>query len=229
MFAKYDANEEAIRVSLDSEWGLRNSDGAQSRKTISQLLTAWDSAKEQVLKANQNRADSRAAGLPVEISQTEHETMKESVVKEFKKGKELPEAEIPCKGNIEEKLKMIDGGNLHAQKLNELMPYDEAEAVESNQVETRKGSILRIRRTVKIKGRMPRDNEELRSKHKLEGFAWLFARSKQPRSYLQDLGPETFVTFSDLILGEHVAGLTAQPAPHMKLNPSWDLVLSFEQ
>jgi hypothetical protein len=62
----------------------------------------------------------------------------------------------------------------------------------------------------------------------LEGISWLFAASKQPRPWLDDLTPDNFVIFSDHILGETVAGINFRTADVVVIYPSWDLILSYE-
>ena len=77
IFAKIDDSEAGVRKLLADEWGIKVSDGLVSRKKVSEYLTAWDDAKEQVARISQKRADARVAGIAVEITVSEHSLMQQ--------------------------------------------------------------------------------------------------------------------------------------------------------
>lgn len=228
MFAKIDDTEAGVRKLLADEWGIKAADSLASRKKVSAYLTAWDDAKEQVKHINQKRADARVAGIPVEIASTEHTLMQKAVEADLPKKRKLTKPEIPAKMMVEEKLRQIEAKEPKAPDLEEILSEEKATSVDMLQADIRSDCIMRVRTTKKLKGTKPRNAEELRAKHKLEGLAWLFARARQPRTWLQDLTAETFVLFSEYILGENVAGLTSRSAKGVVAYPSWNLILSFE-
>ena len=227
LFSKLDRDEEGIRAFLATEWDLRPSNGVASRRTISLLLTAWEAAREQVAKENQARAEARISGKPIDIIAHDFELMKKACGKEH--GRDFTKPQIPCRVMVQDKMRAIENNDPQADELQECLADDKSTHEELLAAEIGKDSRIAITKAAKVKGKIPRNAEELRAAHKLVGHSWLFARAKQnSRSWLKDLLPDTFVEFSDFILGERVAGIEIKLEDKVAMYPSFKLLLSFE-
>ena len=227
LFSKLDRDEEGIRAFLATEWDLRPSNGVASRRTISLLLTAWEAAREQVAKENQARAEARISGKPIDIIAHDFELMKKACGKEH--GRDFTKPQIPCRVMVQDKMRAIENNDPQADELQECLADDKSTHEELLAAEIGKDSRIAITKAAKVKGKIPRNAEELRAAHKLVGHSWLFARAKQnSRSWLKDLLPDTFVEFSDFILGERVAGIEIKFEDKVAMYPSFKLLLSFE-
>ena len=92
-----------------------------------------------------------------------------------------------------------------------------------------KGGYIRVRKTGK-EAPLPQSGEELRSRMKIWCISWIYAASKHStRAALQDLDPQLFYDYADLLLGPRVRDLLAKDSGgNFLFRPPFSLVLSYE-
>ena len=210
-----------MRDLLRSEFGTDATASLNARATVSKVLAAWESVKEQVKGDNDMRVDARANRLSRVCGTEDHTAMKNAYQTLYGK---LPSAEVPSRAYVGVKLDQVEKNEPLVESLADITSLDDGEEdflgatiTDNGQIRLQKGS---------KKGTMPKDPEELRAKHKLWGNAWCFIKLKHTnRLWLAGITPESFRKWSDWILGEDIFGVRTGKGE----GPSWDLLMEFEK
>lgn len=139
----------------------------------------------------------------------------------------LEDRVAPSIGTLESLFEQIDSGEFKTMSLVQFL------SLQDQEVEPVAATIDKAG-TSKSKGhgesKPPKSGEELRQRTKLLGHCYIFVQRKYPnKPGLRNIGPNLFNKYSDLLLGEHVAGLRAKNSKGETVStPSLDLVLSLE-
>ena len=224
LFSGLDESRLEVRIALATEIGLKHDESAEARQNVARLLTAWESARVQLVAEDKMKAESKLGQTPRIVQCSEMAALRKAVEADLGK---LQDDEVPAKSLIAAKLEQIESGDQRAEDLREVL------CVEDTDVDLFSGIIEHGTGTLKIKpGKasiaMPATPEELRLRHRRIGLAWLMVGSKHKnQSWITPALLEAFRRFSDHIVGKHIAGFPIMTQGVTK-HPAWSLVLSYE-
>ena len=136
---------------------------------------------------------------------------------------------LPGKHYLEQKLDDIEKNEFRAEPLTEIVSKAEDEPTSLKITWDIGGSTKAVKTTTKVV--LPLNPEELRRRLSLMGTAWMFAKSAHAnREFLRDLSPQTFLEYTEYLLGDFVMGALAKDARgDVASAPSRELLLSYER
>ena len=178
-----DAKSE-VRAVLAEQFGLVSSEGLEQRVHVADVLAAWESAKEQLGRENEIRAEQRASRVSRPVANTEHKAMRQAFERIHG---ELPNREVPGKYFLGIKLEQVEENDPRPESLQDVtsredgeMDYLSAEINDRGQVHVKKGAAQSLK--------LPQNGEELRMRHRVLGNAWVFCHMKHSsRAWLAGL------------------------------------------
>ena len=211
---------------LKDELGLDPAAGMAMRLSISDVVDAWTCAKAMVNKRAEIVADARVNETPLIVQKGDYRAMQKAY--ENKYGK-IPKSEIPGRYFLGTKIEEVVENEPRVELLIEVACRQDHESDiwtpvfgEDGRVKTRKGSLVRVP--------PPKDGEELRTRHRLIGNAWIMAHLNHTnRPWLANVTPKTWSDFTDFIVGDTVNKYQADlPGGRKSPLPAWDTVLHYE-
>ena len=225
LFGRIAEDVDDLKVVLRDEFRLDHTTSLAARVEVARFIGAWQAARDQVSKEDEAKSDARLSRLPRPVPSSEYAAMRLAYEAAYDK---LAVQFTPSKHFMGIKLEQVEDNEPRAEPLRDVTSRDDAESSFLGADVDERG-VLRVKRASASGARPPRDPEELRTRHRVLGNAWLFCKFKHgTRAWLNDFSPDVLPTFSDYILGRHVNGLRVGNAGKGDTTPAWKLVLAFE-
>ncbi|CAE8621173.1 unnamed protein product, partial [Polarella glacialis] len=197
----------------------------RARVEVASVVEAWEAAQARLSSRNAAEAEATVNNVAKALPKTELGEIRNKFELTFEK---LEDKVSPAAASLETLFEQVDQGEFKFMMLKEFASREDVEQEAWGAI-TLSGANLRIKRGGVDTG-APMLPEELRTKIKLVGNHFIFAKIRYPtRRELQDIGPGTFIRFVDYLLGEQVWGLEAKDeADRTVSKPSWKLLLSYQ-
>ena len=80
-FANLEDDKTAVRKVLKDDFEMDGADGLEMRNRVSDVLDAWDEAKDLIAKKRELRAENKATALPQPTGSSEHRAMRKAYEK----------------------------------------------------------------------------------------------------------------------------------------------------
>lgn len=197
----------------------------RARVEVASVVEAWEAAQARLSSRSAAEAEATVNNVAKALPKTELGEIRNKFELTFEK---LEDKVSPAAASLETLFEQVDQGEFKFMMLKEFASREDVEQEAWGAI-TLSGANLRIKRGGVDTG-APMLPEELRTKIKLVGNHFIFAKIRYPtRRELQDIGPGTFIRFVDYLLGEQVWGLEAKDeADRTVSKPSWKLLLSYQ-
>ena len=229
-FVGLEESRAGVRTVLMADLGLDPVLVAEDRLQLSILLSAWETAKEQLSHEIQLRAEAKALRQVRPVSNQERISMRRLVEEKYGK---LPACEVPAASYLSDKMEEVEQNDPHAAALDEVLSLEDGDEMTLGAGVDSSGKIHVVRKRQKIK--MPATPEEFRRRLRVEGNLWIFLSTKfTNRTWLAGLTPEAFGRYTDHFLGKKVAELTIPQAGRSEdsggyaVRPPWGVILTYE-
>ena len=223
-FASLVKDADGMRDLALRSFGLEGQD-LETKVKVSCLICAFNAAKARATEMDRLDAENEVRSLPKVVPANDFFAMKSAFVT---KHWALDKSRTPGKSYVEKKLEGLEKNEFRAEKLSEVVSYQEDDGGELRPVWDRSGALTSMKTQSSVP--LPVDSEQLRLRISIMGAAWVFTSFQQTgNKILANLDPTIFDTYVNYLLGEHVWGLTAKGADGSTFGgPSWALLLSYE-
>ena len=217
-----------VRTAVTADFGIR-ADDAPGRAKMAAMITAWEAASLIRDEDAKLRAEAKVLGTQRPLASSDRAAMKTAL--ERVKGFPLTDADEPAAEYLAHKLEQIENGEPTASYLDEVISRSEASTLQLQTSLDNQGR-LRVTRQ-KPKGKLPQNTEELRTKLRLEGHAWVMLSSKcRGRPYLSSLQISHFDRYVEYLLGDKCYSMKvgsggSDQAKHF-LSVPWGILLQYE-
>ena len=201
--------------------------GPQARIALASLVAAWESARDQVQRETQLRAESKALNIQRPIGIQDRTIMRKAL--EVKYGR-LQTHEVPSAEYLACKSEEVETGEPSASTLDEVTSLDDTEGQSLQATLDISGSLKILKKKGKIA--LPSTSEELRARLKVEANTWMMLSLKYTNvHWLQGLERDTWFSYADFFLGEQVSMIEIQGADGQgpTLTDPWKAILGYEQ
>ena len=225
LFASIDSTEEGVRTFLRNEWDLNPAATLEHRKVVALILLAWEAARNKKVEEAKLSAAAKVSGITPTLKIADYAAMKKAYERQFGK---MAKKDSSSKDLVTLRLSQIEDDEPLADDLIDVTCEEDltSEFIDTNL--TTDGR-LQIKRGAKAKGQVPKDPEMLRYLHKIIGSSWLFAKTKiSNKAWLAELDENTFVHFSNYVLGTKVWGISKGIGRGNVPPPDWSTVLKYE-
>ena len=215
-----------LRTLICDEWGFV---GIEARMLGVTLGDAWETARTRVEKERSAAAEQRASGASPTLPRSAHLALRISVEQTYEP---LTDRLAPSSALVDKVLAQVEDSYLTAIPLTEVTSRADPEGGQHSLSFDSTGAVhVKKRRTDK---QPPDSPESLRTRLRIWGAAFLFAKAKHPsRDGLQDVSPYEVNKYIDHLLSDEVAEF-AVPAAGLSRAPlsvvlSYDLAIRTDQ
>ena len=215
-----------LKEMISDEWGFK---GPEARALGVSLGMAWVTAQTRVTKETEAAAEQRAAGRGPQLARSVHTALRSAVEAQVDP---LEDRLAPSNALVDKVLGQVEESHLEAIPLSAVDSQDDPIAEADSLALDAKGGVTVKRR--RLDRPLPHDAESLRTRLRLWGMAYTYARARHPNQlWLTDAGPATVHKYidhmlSDRVLGFSVPGLGSAVVPWSILLP-YDLQIRREQ
>ena len=226
--ANLEDDKAKVREVIKKEYGLDGNENMAIRGHVSDLMDAWEEARDVLARERDARAEHKAAatGIPLPTDNHEHTGMRKAFEKVHGK---IADRHDPGRYLLGSKLEQVQNNDPQLEELDSVshrMPGED----EGFSCEVERDGRFKVRKGVKKVGEHPRTTEDLRDKYHLLSNVWLYAKLRHPgRDWLKDLTPKTYQTMVDHLLGPKVAWLEIETSFGPKMYPSRKSVCHYER
>ncbi len=221
--AALEPSEEALRVTLQKEFGLDGSEGMAVKVQISNLIEVWTAARARSEAKDKEDAAARAEGRARVLPVPTHVAMRRAHEKIHGK---VTDAEFPCRFWIQTRAEQVEDHDFKAESLTDVVSVKEAgeENPETGLLfNPTTGAVRSTQPRVKVQP--PKDPEELRYRYRLMKAHWEIIRAKfNDRRAFERYQPEVWDTLVNFLLGPEIYGYRAHGGTRLR----WDDLLAFE-
>ena len=226
LFAKFDSDEAAVKAGIDTDMGLKASDGPVQRATVAKLLSAWETCRQRVVTKQKIDADAAVNATAKVWARPEHITLLNTF--HSQEGYELKDHLAPAPAYLEKRADEFEQGELVTETLAQVISKDVVEDESMNAIVVKDGSIKFKKGGQEVP--MPSKPEELRQRLKVWGHHWILLKYKFPQQHrLASATGHLFNTYIDYLLGDEVYELVAKDSAGKTVSkPSFPTLLGYE-
>ena len=226
-YAGLQETRDGVRDVLRNEFNLDGNHSTEERVLIADMLAVWEAAKSFSDKEIELKAEKKVDGVLRPTPDPEHQAMRKSYESAWGK---LQDKEVPGKYFLQAKCEQVVENEPRVESLSDVTSKLDGEENYMTAGVDEKGRVL-VRKGGSAQARMPKDSEEYRTRIRLVGNGWLFAKTKHPhKSWLQGLSPQDFEKHVDYIVGDKVMKLKAtdsEGSDDTYLHPSFEQVMVY--
>ena len=226
LFVSIDKDEDALRETMKSDFGLDPQQGFAYRRELAKVLKAWNIAKVQSEAKVKADAAARAHGVPITMLEPDWASLMDSFKLKF--GSHIPSSSLPRQSLFESFEEMLANGTMkavtmaHFVSAKEQEDQDDARPEPSRQMGMHLDSTLTIQTKRKYMSSMPTTTEGLRQKYRIMCNCWLECDSPH------DLTVLTFPAFCDELLSDKNFLLEKEIVRNKVIKPEWNMRLGYE-
>jgi hypothetical protein len=176
------------------------------RLGLAMLTDAWKAAQCHVERENHTRAEAKSHQLPVPVAPTTRVAMRKAIEALPSIGK-IADREAPGAQYLSQKMEEVEQHMPTGSSLDEVVSVEDNDDYQLGPALDPTGAFRVIRKKMKVC--FPKNNEELRSRLRVEGYTWMCLATKFPsRKWLSGQQQICWGKYVDYILGPAVASLS---------------------
>ena len=227
-FARVAEDIKEMREIIKTDIGVDPATGIEARLVRTQILAAWDLANKRIEQENEQWSQQAIANLPHTMMRSEHIITRDSVEAEYA-ADELSDANYPAHSYLEWRFTQIEENDCQAESLTKCASKDETSDNITDGAFGKDG-IFRLHKTSRVEVPMPQNSEDFRRRIRILGMTFVAAKIKFPNCFwLKDVTKDTFIDYTDYILGEEIAGLRIHDEEgNVIFRPDFKTVLNYE-